>query len=259
MQSSWSVAVTTAPRIDCTLLRSLESLVDCGWDSPAVFTEPGSTSTGFLTFTNNSRLGVWHNWLASCRWALDQQSDFVLTVQDDAEFHPQSKELIESINWPSDAGYVSLYTPRHYQFWKDGSPRPNGMYPVKTQSMWGAVALVFKREVLQQLVTHPRALSWLGCRSRTKSKWADIRAKRIANPHMVQNSDTIIGSILTKNLGRKLYYFNPSPVSHFSLHSTCGHGGNGGNRNSFFIADQSIPLNHQIFGDVESGCRSAAQ
>ncbi len=247
MQNRWSVVVTTAPRMECTLSRSLESLVDCGWDSPTVFAEPGSTATEFLTFTNVTRLGVWHNWLASCRWAIEQDADFILTVQDDAEFHPQSKELIESIDWPSDAGYVSLYTPKHYQFWKDGSCRPNGIYPVKTQSMWGAVALVFKPDVLRQLVNHPRALSWLGCRSKTKTKWEDLRAKRLANPHMIQNSDTIIGSILTKSLGRKLYYFNPSPVSHFSKHSACGHGGNGGNRNSYFIADHSIPLGLQIF------------
>lgn len=246
-QNKWSVVVTTAPRVECTLKQSLESIVDCGWDQPVVFAEPSSTVSDCETYWNDTRLGVWHNWLKASRWALQQGSEYVLTIQDDAEFHPQCKELVESIEWPRDAGYVSLYTPRHYQFWKDKSPRPNGFYSVKTESMWGAVALVFKSEILQQLVDHPRALSWLGVRCRKRSNWPELKQKRIDNPHMIQNSDTIIGSILTKSLKRKLCYFNPSPCSHFSKHSACGHGGNDGNRNSFFIADHSLPLDHQIF------------
>lgn len=243
----WSVVVTTAPRKSPTIIQTLESLEDCGW-SPTVFAEPDSLDTSWPTFQNEQRLGVWFNWLKSCRWAIEQHPEFVLTVQDDAEFHPECKQLIESVEWPGDAGYISLYTPKHYQFWKDGSARPNGLYSVKTQSMWGAVALVFKPSVLRDLIEHPRAKHWAGVRCKNRSNWPALKEKRLANPHMIQNSDTIIGSILTKTLGRKLYYFNPSPCAHISKYSACGHGDNHGRRNAFFIADQSIPILEQLNG-----------
>lgn len=245
---SWALAVTTAPRRDCTLLRTLESIADCAWDPPTVFAEPGSTPTDWPTVWNDQRLGVWFNWLQSARWALEQNADFIMTVQDDTEFHPQSRELIESIEWPQDAGYVSLYTPKHYQFWKDRkTPRKLGLYSVNTRSMWGACALVFRPEVLAQLVDHPRARSWLGVRGKKKAQWPALKEKRRANPWMIQNSDTIIGSILVKSLKRKLYYFNPSPACHIAQYSAIGHGDNKGRRNAWAIADPSIPLAHQIF------------
>jgi hypothetical protein len=114
--------------------------------------------------------------------------------------------------------------------------------------MWGAVALAFKANTLRALIEHPRAHSWAGVRCKNRSNWPALREKRIANPHMIQNSDTIIGSILTKTFGLKLYYFNPSPCAHISKHSACGHGGNGGRRNAFFIADSSIPILEQFNG-----------
>lgn len=247
-EKKWTVCVTTAPRRECTCVATLESLEDCGWN-PVVFAEPGSSPTGDrVRFDNPERLGVWHNWLRAARWALDQASDYIMTVQDDTDFHPESRLLIESTQWPEDAGYISLYTPKHYQQWKNGTPRQTGLYSVKTQSMWGAVALVFKPKILRALIDHPRAISWVGSRCKKKSNWPALREKRLANPHMIQNSDTIIGSILTKTFGLKLYYFNPSPCAHIATHSTCGHGGNRGRRNAWFIADSSIPIMEQING-----------
>jgi hypothetical protein len=115
--------------------------------------------------------------------------------------------------------------------------------------MWGACALVFRPEVLRQLVEHPRAQSWVGVRCRDNKKWQELKEKRIANPHMIQNSDTIIGSILVKSLKRKLYYFNPSPCTHTSRYSAISHGDNTGRRNAYYIASMDLPLALQIFGD----------
>lgn len=244
---NWSVIVTTAPRKECTLIQTLESLSDCGWQ-PTVFAEPGSTVTDYETHWNEFRLGVWHNWLKACRFALNQNADFILTVQDDCEFHPESKQVIESIQWPTDAGYISLYTPKHYQRCKNGQLRPNGLFSVKTNSMWGACALAFQPSVLSQIVNHPRAASWIGVRCKNRSVWQSVKQKRIENPALVQNSDTIIGSIISKTLRRKMYYLNPSPCSHISRFSAIGHGDNKGRRNAWKIADPSIPLRFQIFG-----------
>jgi hypothetical protein len=249
-QVKWCVVVATAPRKVPTVIETLESLEDCGW-SPTVFAEPGSIDTGRATIWNEERLGVWRNWVKSCIWALDQEADLIMTVQDDTEFHPESRALVESIEWPEDAGYISLYTPKHYQQWKDGRPRPVGFYPVKTNSMWGAMALVFKPDVLARVISHPRALDWCGVAPKNKESRAGYKERRKAEPWKIQNSDFIIASILLRNLKRKLYYFNPSPCTHISKFSSIGHGDNSGRRNAYYVAARDLPLTYQIFPTSE--------
>lgn len=250
---NWNVVVTTAPREKCTLDRTIQSLLVCGW-MPTVVAEPGSTETWIPTIQNTQRLGVWHNWISACRLALAEPSDFILTVQDDCHFHPDSKALVESIDWPSDAGFVSLYTPKHYQHNKRKDRRPNGFYEVTPRNLWGSLALVFRPDVLREIVDHPIAQTWIGVRGRGRlgrRQWPKLRKKRQENPHLIQNSDVAIGRIV-QALGRKMYYFNPSPVSHVSEFSTCGHAGNTGRRNAEFVADVTIPLMNQIFTEVLS-------
>lgn len=213
-----------------------------------MFAEPGSSPTGDrVRFDNPERLGIWHNWLRAARWALDQTSDYIMTVQDDTDFHPESRLLIESTQWPEDAGYISLYTPKHYQQWKNGTPRQTGFYSVKTQSMWGAMALVFTPSVLERIVTHPRAINWNGIKPKNRAFQAKVMENRKREPWRIQNSDFIIARIIQKHLGLKLYYYNPSPCTHTSMYSTVKHGSNDGKRNAFYVADPSIPLTLQVF------------
>lgn len=244
-----TVIVTTAPRKECTLLKTVESLRDCGWE-PTVFAEPDSTKVECKTFTNSSRKGIWHNWLSAARWSLEQGSDYIMTVQDDVNFHMDSKDFIENdISFPEDMGYISLYTPKHYQTFKNGSPKPHGFYPIKTRSMWGAMALVFKPNILQQIVDHYRAQSWLGVPPRNKSARIGWRERKISHPWTIQNSDFIIAKIIQDYLWLKLYYFNPSPCTHSSRFSAVNHGSNTGKRNAYIIANHDLPLKEQIFGN----------
>ena len=252
----WAVAVTTAPRRDCTLLGCIESIRKCGWE-PVVFAEPGSTKTDCVTFWNETRKGVWHNWRAASEWCLAQETEFVMTVQDDALFHPDTRTFANEILWPicGSVGYVSFYTPKHYQEWADGRQRPFGIYPVNTNSVWGAMALVFPPKVLRQLLDHPRALSWLGAKPSLKKgeskeefriRCEAHKEKRRQEPWLIQNSDTAIGIILRKFLKKKLVYVSPSPVDHCSKYSSIGHGGNAGKRNAHYIADPTKPLRPQV-------------
>lgn len=211
-----------------------------------MFAEPGSTQTTCKTIQNETRLGVWHNWLNASRYALDQDCEFVLSAQDDARFHPDCKSLIESIQWPSDAGCVSLYTPSHYQLDSRNQPRRLGLYPIRTSSMWGAVALCFRKETLQEIIEHKKAENWYGVRTKTLKDWPAMKRKRMEQPWLIQNSDTRIGQIVGA-LNLKLYYFNPSPVEHISKFSSIGHGSNRGKRNAGAIADPKLPLALQIF------------
>lgn len=258
----WSVAVTTAPRKDCNLLQCIESIRRCGWE-PVVFAEPGSTPTDCVTFWNETRKGVWHNWRAASEWCLAQQTEFVMTVQDDSIFHPDTRDFANKILWPpvGSVGYVSFYTPQHYQQWQDGRQRPFGVYPVNTNSVWGAMALTFPPAVLRQLLDHPRALSWLGAKpswrtgeskEQYQARYEAMKETRIREPWLIQNSDTAIGIILRKFLKKKLVYISPSPVDHCSKYSSIGHGGNAGKRNAIYIADPARPLYPQVFEPLYS-------
>jgi hypothetical protein len=240
-----TVAVTTAPRKDCTLAYCLASIESCGWN-PIVFAEPGSTETDYKTVWNDTRKGIWHNWLSSCRWCLENTStDFILTVQDDSLFHPDSKFLVDAIDWPENCGFVSLYTPKHYSVRRDGTLRSPGINKIITRSLWGACALVWNRETLARVLDTPTCKHWLG--AKPKSGSASVVQNRKNNPSLVANSDTAIGKAINR-LGLFMYFVDPSPVHHISQYSTISHGDNTGRRNCYRCADFDKPLISQVFG-----------
>lgn len=218
--------VTTAPRQDPTIHTCLSSLQRSGW-TPTVFAEPNSVPTLWPTIQNTKQLGVWHNWLQACRWALAQNPDYILTSQDDCLYHPDSRSFIEELKWPAHAAFVSLYTPSHYSIRK----RP-GVNHIVTQSLWGACALVFKPEVLEKIINHRIALGWKGIKS---------------NPTgLTANSDTAIGRICNA-LGLKMYFVDPSPVQHIARYSSIGNKDNTGKRNASRIAKHDLPLAQQVY------------
>lgn len=239
----WFVAVTTAPRKHCTLIECVNSVRSAGWE-PHIFAEPGSTQTDARTTCNNERLGVWHNWLNACRYALETDAKLILTIQDDSLFHPETRLFTESILWPSrDCGFISLYTPKHYTLAKRKTPRSAGVNRVATSCLWGACALVWDRRVLSAVIEHPIAKSWIGVGSRSGNP--EVLERRRREPHLIANSDTAIGKIVNK-LRRSMWFVDPSPVSHIATHSTIGHGGNSGRRNCWRCASPSVPLFEQV-------------
>lgn len=243
-----SVVVTTAPRQDCTLERTLDSIERCGW-TPTVFAEPDSTPTNRKTVTNPERKGLYRNWIQAASWAVNQNKEYVLTMQDDCELHPGTKELIQQIQPLDRMGFLSLYTPSHYQIDSHGEPI-KGIYIVSHGSTWGAVALLFETAVLKQLLTEERIRNWIGIRPKTdSSNWKTLHKKE---PWRIKNSDYIIGSTLTHNLQRYLYYLSPSPGTHIAEFSTVGHSKNTGKRNAQYITDHSQPLTPQIFDELSS-------
>lgn len=235
----WFVAITTAPRKQPTLFQCIDSIRAAGWE-PVVFAEPNSPQSNAKTITNPQQLGVWHNWLSSVKYALENSSaSLILTVQDDTLFHPDSRTFTESILWPaSNIGFLSLYTPKHYSLIRE--PGINHIY---TRSLWGACALVWPRKILEQVIEHPIAKSWAGARPKSGNK--GVYESRRKNPHTIANSDTAIGKIMN-SMARSMYFIDPSPVSHIAVHSTINHGGNLGRRNCYRCADHSIPLSKQV-------------
>lgn len=244
---NWFVAVTTAPRKDNKINQCLDSMVMAGFD-PFVFAEPDSEIPGdYDRVVHKKKKGVWHNFLYSVQYALDNtDSDVIMTVQDDSLFHPDSKRFAESILWPhEDTGFVSLYTPKQYSLkprFKTAQRDP-GVNRIYTRSMWGACALIWPRQVLEDFVKHETAKNWIGAPTKTRN--SKVMQRRRENPDIVANSDTAIGKIMN-SMGKHMYFVDPSPVKHIAQHSTISHGGNTGRRNCSRCASWKESLFNQV-------------
>lgn len=250
--SDWAVVVTTAPRQESTLLSCLLSLKENGWE-PTIFAEPESSKPKAVKFNfidNPVRLGAWHNWLQSVKWALaNTTASHILSVQDDSRFHPESRSVAEQLMYPTDkVGFISLYTASHYSADRSGNKKPVGINRIITSSFWGACAMVFPREALQQIVNHPIVAGWTGV---SPSKLSDKDKRKLLErkklePHLIQNVDTAIGKIVN-SLHLEMYTIDPSPVRHIAKYSTIGHGSDTGKRNCGRCADHKQPLIDQVF------------
>jgi hypothetical protein len=215
---SWSVVVTTAPRQSPKLNTTINSLQTAGWKDPVVFAEPDSPACDAETYTNKNKLGVFHNWIRAARHALDTDADVIMTVQDDVWFHPDSKWFAESILWPDKCAFLSLYTPLHYSIIQ-GKQKPWGVYPVRTRSLWGAMAMIWRPSILERVVDSSRAKNWIGKRSAMTPQQI---AHKEQNPETIRNVDTFIGYCATRDIKLNMYYVNPSFVQHISECSSIG-------------------------------------
>ena len=225
-----AVAVTTAPRDKPTLQTTVASLVANQWE-PYIFAEPGSELSGLgklPTQQNAERLGAWFNWLAACRHMLAKtKSEYILTVQDDTVISPGTAKFLADLKWPDDrCGMVSLYTPTQYM------QRKPGLHRIRTNSLWGACAMLFRRSDLQRIIETKVAVNWRGAAFRTR--------KRPREDWEVANVDTAIGKAL-RELGVSPYFFTPSLSQHIGETSSIGHKGMGPRRiASDVVTDWSV-------------------
>lgn len=168
-----------------------------------------------------------------------------MTVQDDSLFHPDSKLFVDSLSWPKNCGFVSLYTPKHYSLNKQNKLRPIGVNRIVTKSLWGACALVWRRDTLKSVIETPTCKYWLGAPPKSGAK--SVLENRKKNPSLIANSDTAIGKAINR-LGLDMFFVDPSPVHHIAQFSTISHGDNTGRRNCYRCADFEKPLMDQVFG-----------
>ncbi len=239
---NWCVVVTTAPRKKPKLKTTVLSLKTAGWDNPIVFAEPDSPTCDATTYTNDYKLGVFHNWIKAAQYGLDSGADIIMTVQDDVWFHPDSKWFAESSVWPRNCGFFSLYTPLHYSI-VQGKMKPWGIYPIHTKSVWGAMAMIWHPSVLEQVVNSDRSKSWVGRRSTMKASEIEYKEK---NPQEVCNVDTFLG-YSARDLGREMYYVNPSFAQHISEYSSIGGRSISGKRSArFIVGSKGVPPAKEI-------------
>lgn len=248
----WAVTVTTAPRQINYLPGVLHSLAAAGWSDPVVFAEPGSSvPAGVSTIQHETRQGCFRNWLYSARWALaNTTAEQIIMVQDDTIVHPDSRQLAEEyLLWPPDAAFVSLYCPAHYA--KDRV----GVLQIKTKSLWGTCAMVWRRDVLQEVVDSPTIRHWRGLApKRAKNETRQSHRNRVVafyedreqHPEKINNSDYVAGLAVVR-ASKRMYHVSPSPARHVAAVSTIKHGDNSGRRNCGLCADHSRPLIPQVF------------
>lgn len=264
---SWAVGINAAPRPEPVLNDCVKSIKECGWE-PLVQAEPGTRiPQGVKHVINQKRLGNFHNFRTLCERLLATGADTILTVQDDALFHPDSKTFAESVLWPENAAFLSLYTARPYSFGPDRTLLPPGVRRANTDWLWGNLAVIWPRRVLEAFVAQPWVKRWRGTpgdvkavadRNRRRGRYVSPALRGpgvlLRNPNQLlrlnpypRGSDVACGMIANQ-LGLGMYFVDPSPVVHNAGHSTiAGHGDNSGNRNCFRPADRSRPLKEQVF------------
>ena len=158
----WSVAVTTAPRRQRTLTRTLMSLVKAGWVMPHVFAEPKTRLPLLLPRRNVTRrrqkLGAWPNWLLSLNEMVlrDPHADAYLLAQDDALFARGLRAYLEESLWPVERlGVISLYTAVH----QDRGDKLGFYANDLGWSAWGAMAYLFSNASARALLRFPRIVN----------------------------------------------------------------------------------------------------
>jgi glycosyltransferase involved in cell wall biosynthesis len=176
LRSPWAVAVTTAPRRQPRLARTLDTLAAAGWgpDCTTIYAEPGTdTPDGWPVERSPVQLGGWANWLRALRNTLATRPDAatIFMLQDDMDLSPDVRQLVEALSLPFDAGMLSPYCPSIYAP-ADGAPGPFRVIPttmrgIRWFGMVGACTLMFPRHIAEELVRHPFVSSY------NETRWID--------------------------------------------------------------------------------------
>ena len=103
----WAVGVLVAPRPQETLIRTMESLVDGGWDRAFLFVEPGGKlplldESYWTAWEWGQRLGPVRHWLSSLAILCDRrpEAEAYLLVQHDAVLVPGLRKYLEATLFP---------------------------------------------------------------------------------------------------------------------------------------------------------------
>jgi len=160
--AAWAVGVTTAPRREPTLARTLASLTAAGWPEFSLFAEPGSEipelPPGCRLNTRAVKLGAWPNFLLGLTELVltAPNADAYLMCQDDTIFCTDLRDYLEDQLWPdARVGVVSLHAASH-QTKEDH----NGFFQEDVGwGAWGAQAYVFPNSSARALLRDPSVVN----------------------------------------------------------------------------------------------------
>jgi len=157
----WAVGMTTAPRKQPTILRTLHSLLDAGWNDLRLFAEPGSEIPDAFSrlpiSQRDTRLGAFPNWyLALSELVMrEPQADAYLLCQDDVLFAQGLRSYLEERLWPAERlGVVSIYSAG-----SQSTRGPDGFHiDNRGWDVGGALALIFPSSAARAFLSHPYVL-----------------------------------------------------------------------------------------------------
>lgn len=227
---SWSVGVLTAPRREATLEWCLDSIVRAGWERPRLFVDglvriPERYSHLPVTWREDPA-GAWPNYYLALSELIqrDPHADAYVLFQDDAVLYDRGnlREYLETVLWPgADRGLVSLYCSQAYN-----STQP-GWHQLVQRWVWGALGIIFPRELAREFVTDPMVCA---------HRWNGPREGR----SMV---DVLIGDWVSER-GYSISYPNPSLIQHVGNTSSIWNGAvnAGWRRADWFAGDLETPF-----------------
>lgn len=210
----WAIGVTTAPRQQPTLNRTLASLDAAGFSDPLIFAEPGSPiDAGWKekVIRRDRRLGGWGNYIASLVELLVRRpdADAYLMLQDDVLFAENVGNvrayLEDHVLWPAEKlACVSLYCSSAYS-----AVRAGWHAMIGRPWIWGALAFLFSPDAAWRMLGH----DLIAGHARRQVM------KRGFRPETVRRIDDAIGRY-AKSAGLPIWYCSPSLCQHIGDHST---------------------------------------
>jgi len=217
----WAVGLLTAPRPEPTIRRTLKSLQEAGFESVHIFAEPGSwipeEFCGLPVTVHGQVLGNLGNFFSSLvsLYMASPQADCFAVFQDDIEAARGLRPWCDREFWPADTGIVSLFTSRVY------SADAVGWRVLKLGFFrtYGAQALVFRRDVLEEFLTDGRALE--------------------SRKSQLEGDDAVVGEWATR-AGIGIAYHTPSLVQHIGAAAAISRPGHGLGRASVAEAVDSV-------------------
>lgn len=158
----WAVGMTTAPRDNPTLQRTLESLAVAGWGDVRLFAEPETEIPAAFSALPISRrdvrLGAFPNWYLALGELVMRHPlvDAYLLCQDDVVFARGLRTYLEGHLWPSPRlGVVSVYSAC-----TQSTQGPMGFHVDKRgRDVGGALALIFPNPAARAFLGHPYVLN----------------------------------------------------------------------------------------------------
>lgn len=210
--TKWAIGITTSPRRQGTLRRTLRSFRDAGWkrETVHIFAEKGSAhiwdTLGLGPFRvvrrAAPRSGAWPSFLLGLAelFLRDPKAEAYLMIQDDVDLVGGLKEYLSEILWPAkECGCVSLHTPSHLAA-KSGA----GFFKAELWGRtWGAQGFIFPNESVRALLSDRIVI--------------EHRLRGIGDG--MQNVDSVVGEWCWRN-DRPFWLHAPSLVEHTGLHST---------------------------------------
>lgn len=202
----WAVGLTTAPRPEATLARTMQSLSVTGWPTAEihVFAEPDALSgnedfSGAVT-VRGRKAGAFSNWYLALQELVFTQptADAYLMFQDDIVCCRGLRKYLERELWPAEAtGFVSLYC----GMLQSNSAGTQGFMKMQTGDMlYGALAMAFPASAARALLLHP------------------LFQRHRESRNGTHGIDTVLAKWVTES-GLPGFVYSPSLVSHTGVTS----------------------------------------